>query len=106
MRLPVFLMALYLAALACFPCQDLAVVTSDQPAVALAQDRQDSPDHSDHCTALCVCACCGVLVDTPPVTAALVAALPLPPAGKTRPARIPGWKFIEAPGAEAQPPRA
>ena len=106
MRLPVFFMALYLAALACFPCQDLAEVTSDQTGVASAYDQQDSPDHSDHCTALCVCACCGVLADTPPVSIAMVAALPLPPAGKTNPARIPGWKFIEAPVTHGQPPRA
>ncbi|MGB3798940.1 MAG: hypothetical protein WA952_03945 [Lewinella sp.] len=106
MRLSVSSMTLYLCFLALTPCQDVKTTASAGAEAITVQDKHDSPDHDDDCTALCVCSCCGVLAVTPPTVGALAVIQPLPPLGQSDPDCVPGWKPIDLSGRDIQPPRA
>ena len=70
MRLLCLILAAYLTLLACLPCADAAVMLEHER-VTLAEDGHDHPDGADHCSPLCLCACCGVVSVAPPAPLSL-----------------------------------
>ncbi|WP_116106983.1 DUF6660 family protein [Lewinella sp. IMCC34191] len=106
MRYGALSLAFYLVLLALTPCQDLETTPLAGCDGYSLQNDHDTPDHHDDCTPLCVCSCCGVLADTPPVLVALAVMQPLPPRGQSNPVYVPAWKLIDLPGRDIQPPRA
>ena len=64
MRTLCLILAAYLTLLACLPCADATVMLELERAT-LAEDGHDHPDGEDHCSPLCLCACCGLALTTP-----------------------------------------
>ena len=64
MRGAIFILTLYLLALAVLPCADEVVqVTKDSQTEAISHDNEsDHPEHQDFCSPFCICSCCGSLV--------------------------------------------
>lgn len=111
MRSFILVFAAYLTLLALFPCQDNVVgVNASDPTVERQlteiANHDDCPagDHQDHCTPLCTCACCGLVMDAPPA-ALIVAFLPLPPRGNTQLNFARSWKSSPLHELDGQPPR-
>ena len=96
-------LATYLTLLACLPCADAAVMLEHER-VTLAEDGHDHPDGADHCSPLCLCACCGVVSVAPPAPLSLPTEATLVPEAATPTAVTPALVSVSAP-PDAQPPR-
>lgn len=94
-RLLTQIFSLYVILLALVPCQDnFSLVPNDAPAYVHAEDPEHehpTPEHEDHCTPFCICACCGAVLDAPPKLFILEEVLPLPPKGSTQPNAVQNW---------------
>ena len=111
MRWLIVIFAGYLLSLAAVPCGDngMVMLASDAPALLheINPDHEHQvPEHQDHCTLFCVCACCSAVVGTPPAPVDLyVDNSSLPPTGKTVPFFNRHWSPSLSGNATWQPPR-
>ena len=103
MRTLCLILAAYLTLLACLPCADAAVMLEHER-VTLAEDGHDHPDGADHCSPLCLCACCGVVSVAPPAPLSLPTEATLVPEAATPTAVTPDLVSVSAP-PDGQPPR-
>ncbi len=103
-RALVLILTVYLAALSLFGCQDYEILLATSGNEV--NDRQPEPEHQDHCTPFCICACCGAVLDAPPVAPTLTERDPRPPSGKTAPVYTPSWAPGLYAGDEWHPPQA
>jgi hypothetical protein len=79
MKLSLVILAIYVAVLSCFPCQDApARLAHDAGAdTGLAHDDAHSDQTGDFCSPFCICSCCAS-VSMPPVIFGIVLPSPLP----------------------------
>lgn len=62
MRFITFIMALFILSLSCIPCADEVVsAMSGHEKSQVAQQDGQHPKHTDYCSPLCICACCGTV---------------------------------------------
>jgi hypothetical protein len=63
MKLFSFLISLYMLLLACMPCNDSRDCSAgEKVSMVLYDQHDDHGDDTEHCTPLCVCACCAAPV--------------------------------------------
>jgi hypothetical protein len=60
MRFITFILAFLVLSLSCIPCAD-GVAAGMQGGTEIAQTGHQHPQHTDYCSPLCICACCGTV---------------------------------------------
>jgi hypothetical protein len=96
----------YLTTLSLVGCQDYGPSPAFSATEVSDSHQQPEPEeHQDHCTPFCICACCGAVLDAPPIAPKLTERDPLPPPGKTAPAYTTSWSPGLYAGDDWQPPR-
>ena len=96
----------YMIYLAFVPCSD-SFPLSVHLASSSMQDEQEDPcgTPDDHCTPFCICACCGAVLDIPPVSVILDEPQSLPHLSTAQPHAPKNWNLGIYADGSWQPPK-